>query len=371
MNPGPRPLILVVEDDEAVRRTLVDMLEANGFRTSEAGGGAEGFAAAKREMPAVILTDIAMPGVSGLELLKSLGRDPELRAVPAIVISAGADRAAVRQGMELGAADYITKPFSEIEVMHSIAARLEHKALLDELDAFAHTAAHDLRNPLATLSGRLELAELALAKADAAAAGRHLAAARSSAGRLQGIIDELLVLSGVRREAVVPAALEMSAIVEEAVERLESLLQRQEAVVRRPEQWPVAFGHAPWVVEIWANLISNAAIHGGAKPQIALGGQPSADRRTVRFWVQDGGPGLDEAVRQKVFVPFTQIATARHGSHGLGLSIVRRIAEKLGGRVGVESTPGSGALFWFELPCGAPAPADSRNPAMPPLLFAP
>jgi signal transduction histidine kinase len=70
----------------------------------------------------------------------------------------------------------------------------------------------------------------------------------------------------------------------------------------------------------------------------------------VRFWVKDNGPGLDADSQRSMFVPFTRVAKVSATSHGLGLSIVRRIMEKLGGTVGVESQLGAGALFWFELP---------------------
>ena len=70
----------------------------------------------------------------------------------------------------------------------------------------------------------------------------------------------------------------------------------------------------------------------------------------IRFWVKDNGPGLDAASQQSMFVPFTRVTKVSATSHGLGLSIVRRIMEKLGGTVGVESQLGAGALFWFELP---------------------
>jgi two-component system sensor histidine kinase/response regulator len=82
----------------------------------------------------------------------------------------------------------------------------------------------------------------------------------------------------------------------------------------------------------------------------------------MRAWVEDRGPGLDAAGRARMFVPFTRIATVRASGHGLGLSIVRRIVEKLGGKVGVESEPGAGARFWFELPTVAPR---RTNPPFP------
>jgi len=361
--------VLVIEDDEAVRRTLVDMLELNGIRTVAAANGTEGYAAAKQAPPSLIITDIAMPGMTGFELLAAFRRDEALRNIPAIVISAAVERAAARRGMNLGAADFITKPFTEDEVIHSVTTRLEKKELLDELDAFAHTVAHDLKNPLATLCGRIELTEMLVGRSDAATLREHLAEAAKSARRLSNIIDELLLLAGARRQTIVPQPLDMAAIAAESIDRLESILQQKSAVLQQPDSWPAAVGHAPWVIEVWVNFISNAAKYGGANPRITLGGETSADGRSARFWVQDAGPGLDEAGRQKMFVPFTRISTVRAKGHGLGLSIVRRIVEKLGGQVGVESSPGAGARFWFELPTTAPVP-EPANPALP-ALFSP
>jgi signal transduction histidine kinase len=365
MNSPQQPKILVIEDDETVRQTLADMLELNGFQAVTARNGTEGLAAAKHEAPNVIITDVAMPGMTGFDLLESFRKDPDLRTVPVIVISASVDRAATRRGMELGAADFITKPFTEDEVMHSLAARLEKLELLNELDAFAHTVAHDLKNPLGTLSGRLHLLGVKLGSGDEATLRRELEEAQNSARRLNEIIEELLVLTGVRRQTVIPESLDMAAIVDESIDRLEELLTRQSARINRPDTWPVAFGHAPWVIEVWVNYLSNAAKCGGPDPVITLGGETGADGRSARFWVQDHGPGLDAAAQQKMFVPFTRISTIRASGHGLGLSIVRRIVEKLDGRVGVDSTPGAGARFWFELPT-------ARKPrSAPPFLFAP
>ena len=100
----------------------------------------------------------------------------------------------------------------------------------------------------------------------------------------------------------------------------------------------------------------------GQNPRISVGGETGADGRTARFWVQDHGPGLDAGEQSRTFIPFTRISTARAGSHGLGLSIVRRIVEKLDGEVGVTSSPGTGARFWFELPVTAGRKPVSLHP---------
>lgn len=350
MTPAKQTAILVIEDDEPVRQTLVDMLELNGFKVTAADNGTAGLEAARRDQPSLIITDVNMPGMTGFELLETFRGDETLRTIPVIVISAKVDRAATRRGMELGASDFITKPFTEEEVLHSIATRLEKKELVDELDAFAHTVAHDLKNPLATLIGRLDLMGMLLGTADQATLRHQLNEAVKSSTRLVSIIDELLILAGVRRQTVRPLPLDMKAIVTEALDRLDTLLKAQKASVVVADSWPTAVGHAPWVMQIWVNYISNAAKYGGTPPQITLGAGPASDPAQIRFWVRDQGPGLSMEAQQQMYVPFTRIAAVRAVGHGLGLSIVRRIAEKLGGTVGVDSSTGNGACFWFELP---------------------
>ncbi len=364
MNSSPQaPLILVLDDDDAIRATLLDLLELNGFRTCSATNGRDGLALAQRELPALIVSDVAMPGLTGFELLKAVRTNPALRSTPVIVISAKVERSATREGMELGADDFITKPFTEEEVIRSIRTRLEKKELLDELDAFAHTVAHDLKNPLATLTGRLDLLELTIENADTPSLRHNVNEAAAAAHRLTRIIDDLLVLAGVRRQEVVPAALDMSALVAESRDRLEDLLRRTGAGVAVAGELPAAYGYAPWVVHIWSNYLSNAAKYAGPAPRIEIGGEVRAGGTRARFWVRDGGPGLSAAAQAALFVPFTRISTVRATGHGLGLSIVRRIAEKLGGEVGVDSTPGAGSCFWFELPTRPPA---ARAPDLPP-----
>lgn len=363
MTPLHQVSILVIEDDEFVRQTLIDMLQLNGFSVVAADNGTDGLALARRKPPTLIITDVNMPGMTGFELLEIFRDDEVLRLIPVIVISAKVDRAATRRGMELGAADFITKPFTEAELLHSIVTRLEKKELLDELDAFAHTVAHDLKNPLTTMNGRLEILGMLLETADKATLRHQLEEVTKSSARLVSIIEELLVLSGVRRQAVQCVPLDMAAIVTESLDRLGGILKAQQASVALPPAWPVAVGYAPWVIHIWVNYISNAAKYGGTPPRITLGAARGATGAFVRFWVQDEGPGLDEAGRRKMFIPFTRISSVHATGHGLGLSIVRRIVEKLGGNVGVESAPGAGACFWFELPAAPRTPPKTAAPS--------
>ncbi|GAB4453495.1 MAG: PAS domain-containing protein [Anaerolineae bacterium] len=230
----------------------------------------------------------------------------------------------------------------------------------EELDAYAHTVAHDLRNPLGIILGHAQVAaEIFAADCQCAdtEAGESLnasirAIARHSV-RMSNIINELLLLASVRRmDEVETMPLDTSSIVLEAQERLSLLIEERQAQIIMPDVWPVAEGHGPWVEEVWSNYLGNAIHYGGTDtvpPRVELGADVQPDGM-VRFWVRDNGPGLTPEEQRRLFTPFTRLEQARARGHGLGLSIVRRIVEKLGGQVGVESEFGKGSTFYFTLP---------------------
>jgi len=224
MNVPNNARILVVEDDSAIRATLIDILELNGFEVIQASNGPDGLARAKakRLRPDVILTDISMPGFNGFEFIIALRAAEETRAIPVIIISASVEPERMREGMDLGAEDYIVKPFTEDQVLSSVRARLEKKALLDELDAFAHTVAHDLKNPISILMMRTELMQSMWATADDATKLKQVNELAMSAVRLNNIVDELLILAGVGRQTVARQPVDMAAVVADATGRIET-----------------------------------------------------------------------------------------------------------------------------------------------------
>jgi signal transduction histidine kinase len=144
------------------------------------------------------------------------------------------------------------------------------------------------------------------------------------------------------------APLFMDHIVFEARNRLLYLIERQKAEIILPEEWPVAMGYAPWIEEVWVNYISNAIKYGGSPPRVELGGIKEDDG-VVRFWARDNGKGISSGDQESLFAPFTRLQQVRARGHGLGLSIVQRIIQKLGGDVGVTSGEGDGSIFYFTL----------------------
>ncbi|MFM9080856.1 MAG: response regulator [Opitutaceae bacterium] len=345
-----RSQIMVVEDNPGIRRLIVDLLTTSGFPVVAFEEPRTALAAARYREPQLVITDIEMPGQSGLDLIRELRSDRTLRRVPLIVVSGFSSREHVRTGMALGADDYITKPFTREELVQSVLARLERRELLDELDSFAHTVAHDLKGPLALLKGRLELAAISSAQGNCAKVDVNLGLAAKAADRLSTSIDELLVLAGVRKATVRATRVDMNGPLAEALENCELVFGRHEAAVAPPPVLPPAVAYTPWISHVWSNFLSNAAKYGGPAARISIGYREFPGEGRVRYWVKDCGQGIPADLQASLFVPFSRIGSDRAEGHGLGLSIVQRIIGRLGGNVGVESAPGEGALFWFELP---------------------
>ncbi len=229
----------------------------------------------------------------------------------------------------------------------------------EELDAFAHTVAHDLKNPLSLVIGYSE----ALAEDEESLADKerehYLDTIIRSGHKVNEIIDELLLLAEVRKRDVKATSLDMCGIVEDAWLRLIAAVDESQAEIVLPDTWPPALGHGPWVEEVWANYLSNAIKYGGRPPRVKVGAVEQDDGM-VRFWVRDNGPGLTAEDQAQLFTAFTQLARPSGDGHGLGLSIVRRIVEKLGGQVAVESegVPGRGCVFSFTLPAAKANPPE-------------
>jgi signal transduction histidine kinase len=185
-----------------------------------------------------------------------------------------------------------------------------------------------------------------------------------SAQKMSQVIQELLLLAQVRRFDVRSTPIDMPVVLAEVQARLWSHVAESggELILHDAQQWPPACGYAPWVEEVWYNYITNALKYGGRPPRVELGAEQHDDQR-VWFWVRDNGPGLSAEQMAHLFVEFTRVDNFGSGSHGLGLSIVKRIIDKLGGDVAVRSRPGGGSEFRFSLPA-APC-ADETPPRSP------
>jgi signal transduction histidine kinase len=219
----------------------------------------------------------------------------------------------------------------------------------EELDAFAHTVAHDLKNPLTIVVGYAEVVRDDMLEDDDLRWLEYINQIVAAGRRGNMIIQELLLLAAVRKEDIELEPLDMGVIVAQALERLSHHIEANAVEVVQAEQWPVVMGYPGWVEEVWVNYISNAIKYGGRPCRVELTVEARPDC-WVRFGVQDNGAGLSPKEQAVLFTEFTRLDKLRAKGHGLGLSIVQRIMEKLNGRVGIESEVGQGSTFYFELP---------------------
>jgi len=228
----------------------------------------------------------------------------------------------------------------------------EHVAVLQaqnkELQAYASAVAHDLKDPLyailltsSLITTTPHLPPVKLKK--------YLQQINSIASQMNLTINSLLLFAKVSNTEALLEQVDMGWAVANVLDRLSDIIQEHHAQIDTPDFWPSAIGYTSWIEEVWANYLSNAIKYGGTSPHAELGASLQPDGM-IRYWLRDHGVGLSADEQAQLFTPFAQINHAGPSGHGLGLSIVQRIVEKLGGQAGCESEPGKGSLFFFTLP---------------------
>lgn len=365
--------VLVVDDDPIVTELVRTQLSRLNYMVVGAAFNAENAVEmALEERPDVVLMDLRMSNpetgreehLAGLEAAKQIYAQ---RPMPIILLTAYESPELVRRASDAGVVGYLVKPVRATELDRAIAIGLARfgdmmrlqklnkdlQARNAELDAFADTVAHDLKAPLSPIVGYAEVLAHKGEEMEWEKVRGYLEIIAQRGRKINSIINELLLLASVRKQDIKKHPLDMTTVVESACRRLEDMIKKTKAEISMPDQWPSAWGYAPWVEEIWVNYISNGLKYANPPPRLELGATreiPSDSQVMVRFWVRDNGPGLTEEECERLFVPFERLGQVRTQGSGLGLSIVQRIMDKLDGTVGVESEPGQGSTFYFTLP---------------------
>jgi CheY-like chemotaxis protein len=355
--------ILVIEDEFAVRQTLVDLLELNGHSVLAAADGIEGLKLAERR-PDLILCDIQMPGMDGFEVVSAIQALPNCRGIPFIFLTARAGRGDQRRGMALGADDYITKPFTERDIIDAITARLRRQQPLRErveqlLDERRREAgadwSHVLTTPLNGVLGGLQLIE---AGADTIKPGELkelLGIVRAGAERQWALTRKLVMhfeLERLRTAPAGPASCDApAAIAAGAMRAAEEAGRTQDLTVRcDPSSVPIAEGPLTAAV---AELAENAFQF--SKPGEAVTVSAACRGGRYRIEIADHGPGMTEGQCARA-IGFTKFDQSRHNQQGLGLglAIARDAVELAGGRLLFEPAGpgGRGLKVCLDLPCG-------------------
>lgn len=354
--------VLVVDDTPTNVQVLVECLSTAGYRALVAEDGESALDQLQHTLPDIILLDVMMPGIDGFETCRRLKARPEVADIPVIFMTAVTEISNKIRGFEVGAVDYITKPYHHGEVLSRVATQLtlrrqhlELQAMLEQRAKFMRIAAHDLRNPLTAV-----VAWTDLALEDARAAGltsmeNMLVRIKASANRTSHIIEDFLNLQVLRAggSEYRQEPFDLAEVVMQVVDQHRYAAEQKKIGLEYtpPASATRAVGHPAHTNQILTNYVSNAIKYSPPGRCVMVAVKPGGPGWRVE--VQDQGPGIQPKDRPSLFVEFARIPNKPTGgetSTGLGLAIVKHLAEVQGGKVGADFPAEGGSVFWLEIP---------------------
>ncbi len=370
-----RGLLLVVDDNETNRDVLSRRLQMQGYAVETAQSGPDALNAVEARVFDLVLLDIMMPDMDGYEVLRRLKENGETRDLPVIMISAIGDLDSVVRCIEMGAEDYLPKPFNPTLLKARIGACLEKKrghdrevrlfaqlqenySKLQEMekmrDDLTNMIVHDLRTPLSSLMAGLQTIEL-LGPLSSEQTECCQIALRGGFSLL-GMINDLLDISKLEDGApnLDVESLQVADLVAKSCEQVQSAAAHRGIALKRelPSDLPALDGDASKLQRTLVNLLGNA-IKFSAHGQSIVVGACAQGEDELLLWVRDEGEGIPGDAFERIFEKFGQVENRKAGramSTGLGLALCKMVVEAHRGRIWVESELGQGSTFWVALP---------------------
>jgi signal transduction histidine kinase len=372
---GPRPKLLIVDDEDRQVAALCASLRRKGYDVNGVTSGEAALEQLRASRFQLLLTDLQMPGLNGIELLRA-ARECDADLV-AILMTGHATIDKAVEAMQAGALDVVVKPFdpARIEAVLSRALHVqrlqsenaalqqrlaEHVAELEaknleleaanqELDAFSHSVSHDLRAPLRAVRGFAQILLESFAQQMPPEAQRQLKRISDAAIKMSGLVDDLLRFARLDRHALTLQSVHIAALVHEAVAELRREHSNRDVTVHVGEL-PDAYGDKVLLKQVFTNLLGNAFKFTSqlGQPTIEVGCERS--EHACVYFVRDNGVGFDMRHAGRLFGAFQRLHTAAEfEGTGIGLSLVKRIIDRHGGNIWAESALGKGATFRFTI----------------------
>ncbi|MDP2304993.1 MAG: HAMP domain-containing sensor histidine kinase [Pseudomonadota bacterium] len=359
-----RTQVLVVEDNPEMRAFLLRILSRD-HHVRAVGDAREAQAIVARDMPDVVVSDVMMAHVDGLELCRRLKNNVATRGIPVLLLSARHGSDAVLQAFSVGADDYITKPFSPPELLARVNAQIRIRLLATtllrmekqySLGVLSAGIAHEMLNPVNAVINAVSPLRRALQRLGANPEGRDF--------RQADALIEAIEVSGRRMHSVVKGMLAytrqehtprvQSGRLSEEIEAVLTILQYRtvEFTIHRHYDWDEPVEHFPeWIDQVVMNLVSNALDAMGTRGDLWIHTERVGDAVCIR--VRDTGPGVPPELRERIFTPFFTTKPPGKGT-GLGLAVAREIVAMHLGKLELDPTVRIGAEFVVTLPLERP-----------------
>ena len=360
--------ILIVEDEYQLLEDICELLSFEGYATLTAHNGQEGVALAQMHVPDLIVSDVMMPMLDGYEMLRALRADPRTARIPLIFLTARTEREDIRYGMDLGADDYLIKPFTYEELLNAVHARLSRQDVLvrdveEKVDSLRghilYMLPHELRTPLTGILGYAELLRDHTGTLDEASTHEIGDILYGTASRLRNLIEDFLVYAQTEIIAIDPIRLEglrRLSIAQPGVE-IAAHARRRAAEAERGADLRLDLADAARVHVTEENLrkiVEGLLEHAfrTSPPGTPVSVSTAVSGATYSLLVRDHGVGLnaDQIARLSADLRFEAYFGEGDGAL-LGLILARRIAELHGGRLDIRSQPDVETIVRVELRC--------------------
>ena len=365
--------ILVIEDEAILRSEVADWLMLEGYEALTAEDGVTGVEIANQQVPDLIICDITMPRLDGYGVLLEVHANPSTTDIPFVFVTARAAYDDIRKGMDLGADDYITKPFTRLELLHAIQTRLAKKDVQEKVhrleigqweQAFEQEReqrlfkaklvamfSHDFRNPLSSILSSNELLRDYGEKLDESRRMKHHNRIEASVRQLLQMLDDMLLVSQIEAGHLEfnPEPLNVGEFIQGIADEFRAIYGKSNPILCNNCSTAVLMADRRLLQQIASNLISNAVKYSpqGGAVQIYVEDHDGQCTLTVR----DQGIGISEEDQTRLFSAFQRGSNV--GSitgTGLGLAIVKQSVELHHGSVQLESQLGSGTTVTVTIP---------------------
>ena len=357
-----KPTVLVVDDQEPNLRLVGDLLTGTmGYEVVVASNGQQALRRIEARIPDLILLDVLMPGLSGIETCQRIRERPEWRDIPIIFLSAADDKTLIVRALETGGVDYVTKPFSRAELLSRVRTHLALKAARDQLQALAEDKdellgimTHDLKNHLGGMQMSAQLLHERAERMPDDRSRRLVENILESSTQMLAFVKEFLANAALERPQEISLyPVDIGDAVTLAVRQYHLAAERKGLRLNwTPPPSPVlAIAESVALNQVLENLLSNAVKFSPSGRTITLTVSHEPDYALV--CIADEGPGFTAEDREKMFHRYVRLSARPTGgepSTGLGLSIVKRQVEGMKGKLSLDSAPGSGASFTIRLP---------------------